>query len=47
MKVVYCALELKEGDDINEETIARLSKVSQELVTVSNLSECTSSNSII
>ena len=44
MKVVYCALELTENDKINEETVARISKVSRELVVVTNLSKCTSGN---
>lgn len=44
MKVVYCALELRESDTINEEMIARVSKLSQDLVTVTNLSKCTSGN---
>ena len=39
---MYCALELTESDKIDEETVTRVSKLSQDLVAVSNLSKCTS-----
>jgi hypothetical protein len=44
MKVVYCALELNEADEISVETVARISKLNQDVIEIRNLSKCTSGN---